>query len=740
MKLFEYKPTEYVDVYPNLPLEWMQKEIDKTQTKYDTKLGAVNDLNKQFADMQAGAQTQEELKAVNDLYSKKINDMVTGLTGTGYIPQTSAELAKFITDVSIDPKVKQIKDDRAAYEIYLKNKLNPQYAGAYDMMQHWDKAKHGYDLSFYNLLPEENSVAELEQTVNKLKPNSTDGGKTFSFYDPIEKRMVQSTDKYKIEELSAERIKKLRGDYYTNWVKNPKSLFHKTKLSKNNLDIYNTPEGKKIYDDLTEYLQSYAYTDYQDLQDENPYNNNNRPTKPGGDGTTNPEAQATFIPELSQPYGEENGLGLIHNNQNEYVNSQYSMDENLKNIDQENLIIARQMAVIKNDPNKKAEYDQLLGKYMQNNERKNIDIAWRKYIEKELYGVVSSKQDLINAEIATFGNQPGFPEVTKENYGVDYTFVRKGNRYYLKYLKGVPGMFGMVKPPGYELEIGDVTTRLKGAGPRTLEEKLLANLPPDQQEVYKRYQTYNASSTTGKSYVVNGPKNKEAAIAIFNGLQSSGRPPKNTMTDKEVSIDELPRVMEAYKTANGYDLNRISYEILADEKDGLVFVTHLTDSEGKAQGFEWRLEDTPNIRELLGIMLPHQAQLLTAFTEATETLNKSHRRSSGSFKVERYDGTSEKIEFERKPIGDGKFIYQAKKSGEYHSSIDDLIRDESMPINFISDRFKDAYSRLQTAIKNRNTDSYNDAVYEIETLKAVSANMGKQNPRGQLDPLGVKKK
>jgi hypothetical protein len=733
MKLFEYKPTEYVDVYPDLPLEWMQKEIDKTQTKYDAKLGAVNDLNKQFADMQAGAQTQEELKAVNDLYSKKINDMVTGLTGTGYIPQTSADLAKFITDVAIDPKVKQIKDDRAAYEIYLKNKLDPQYAGAYDKMQDWDKAKHGNDLSYYNLIPAENSIAELEQTVNKLKPNSTDGGKTFSFYDPITDKVVQSTDKFKIEELSAKRIKQLRDNYYLNWVNNPKSLFHKTKLSKNNLDIYNTPEGKKIYDDLTEYLQSYAYTDYQDIPDANPYNSNStKPTKPGGDNS--PETPTTFIPQTTSPYGRQYTLGEVYNKPGTFLTDPDAMAKNLANLDNDALLAARNMQLFKDDPTKKAEYDKALATYTAVKERKKIDESWQRIVEGDYYGKIKSA----DFAAANAIEQKWIDEHQQQiaDFGALSLLYKKP----ISQIKNDILYNGVTTYGGVNYD--KVEKFLKDA--KDFRNKSLTG---DMKAVFDRYQKYNGYETTGTSYIVNGAKNKEAAAALFNVLVSSGKIPKNIMTDKQANEGDLTDALKAYKTANGYDYGRISYEILADDMDGLVFVQHLLDEDGKSRGFEWKLEDTPNVREFLGEILPHESAILQQFTEATQSLKGSHRQSKGSFDVQRFDGSSDDIDFNRRPVGDGQFEYFIKytdttgvEQERVYPSINKMIIGESLPKKLNDQLFMQAYTNLQNAINSRDLNSYQKALIEIGELKAERANAGKQNPKGQQDPLGVKKK
>ena len=323
MKLFEYKPTEYVDVHPDLPLEWMQKEIDKTQTKYDTKLESVNALNKQFADMQAGAQTQEELQAINDEYSKKINDMVTGLTSTGYIPQTSADLAKFISEVSFDPRVKQIKDDRAAYEIYQKNLLDPQFAGAVDMMQFYDKSKSGVDSSYYKLIPASDSMAKSKAAVQAMHPSTIDGGKTWTVTNPFNGQVETRNSYEDAVGVSATRIKEYTDADYVNWKTDPASYADRVALSGNNMAFWDTPEGKAVYDKKADALLPLAYqTDVSGKTDTQ------------GTGTKAPtgtKEEKDGLPKTrkkAQTYGDRDGVGRNH--EDKPMNNYYSVDKESK--------------------------------------------------------------------------------------------------------------------------------------------------------------------------------------------------------------------------------------------------------------------------------------------------------------------------------------------------------------------------------------------------------------------------
>jgi len=728
MKLFEYKPVEYVDVHNEIPVEWMGAQLKEKQAAYDSQLDAINKTSENNLKLNKGSFSTNLYDEVQKDLQSKLGTMTDNLMTRGDVAGTSGQFSKYLRDFSLDPRIKTLDKDYSLWKLHQEELL--KHPGAIDMTQYGPQiGENGTtpEQAFrnYNLVLPENSVAELEQTVTRLKPNVSDDGKTFSFYDPVLKKVMKSTDKAQIEDLSAKRIKQLIDDYYTNWMNNPKSMYHKIKLSDNNLEIFNQPEGRKKYNELTKYLLNYAYTERRDLEDQDPYNSNNGRT-PSGGGNGSDSEQAAFIPTMGVAYGRGNALGLIEDQPDNFINDPDEMAKNLATIDNKQRIALNTMYLTKDDPSKKAEYDKADADWKALEEKKKVDKSWQQYVEKELYNSVPAgeyakarevEKSWINEhslDIADFGALSMLTGKTKDQLMNDILY------------KGINTYSGV----DYE-EIPEFLQKAK--------EWRDKNLPPNMKELLSRYEKYNAYTTTGVSYVINGVKNKAAALTLFNGLVSSQLPPKSMITDQEVPIDELPKTLEAYKKEDGsYDLDRISFEVLADDMDGLVFGVHLLDKDNKAHGYEFKLESTPNVREFLGTMLPHEDKILTAFTQATASLKGSHRQASGAFRLTKFNGKESDIEFIRKPIGKGQFNYKAKISGIEYNSINDLILGESMPTDFLNLRYQEAYIELQTAIKNRDTAAYYKALDKIGEYDADLANTGKPTPQGKQDPLGIK--
>jgi hypothetical protein len=743
MKLFEYKPVEYVDVHNEIPVEWMAGQLKDKQAAFDSQLDALNKTAENNLKLNTGAfgtKMYEELQ--KDLQSR-LTSMTDNLMTRGDIAGTSGEFSKYLRDFSLDPRVKTLNKDYDLWKLHQEELL--KHPGAIDMTQYGPQiGENGTtaEQAFrnYNIVLPENSIAELEQTVARLKPNVSDDGKTFSFYDPVLKKVMKSTDRKEIEDLSITRIKQLRDDYYTNWVNNPKSMYHKIKLSNNNLDIFNQPEGKKKYDELTEYLKNYAYTAVNDLPDQDPYNN--RPTKPGGDDGSSDSESTTFIPTIATTYGKENLLGQVHGNPDENIGEKAAMDKNIKNLNNTERILLDQMYRLQGDPSKKAEYDKADQEYKAIQEKKKVDNSWQQMIEGKWYKKLDpnavAQADL---EFNTYLQEAllggyGTPQEARKMFEDMYN--NREQSYAYQAMKAEH-----TSPVGFSYTFDDQLEAWYKS-----KEDIQEKIVPGLKEVNEAYKKYNAYQTTGISYVVNGAKNKEAASTLFNSLVASGRPPKDMMTDKKVGVDDLPNILKAYQKEDGsYDYSRITYEILADDLDGLVFGVHLLDKEGKSHGYEFDLAETPNVRTYLGQMVPHEKIALEMFTQATASLKKSYKNSSGSFNVERFDGSSDKIDFNKKPIGDGKFQYfveytdvDGKKREKVYNSINDVIIGETKPLQFFDKQYELAYNKLQTAIINRDTPAYWSAVDELGVLKAEAENMGKRTPQGQQDPLRINKK
>lgn len=754
MKLFEYKPTEYVDVHPDLPLEWMQKEIDKTQTKYDAKLESVNALNKQFADMQAGAQTQEELQAINDEYSKKINDMVTGLTSTGYIPQTSADLAKFISDVSFDPRVKQIKDDRAAYEIYQKNLLDPQYAGAYDMSQNYDKSKHGIDPNFYKLIPAADSMAKSKAIVQTMHPSTIDNGKTWTVTDPFSGQTITKNSYDEAIGVSKERINAYSEYNYINWKTDPDSYYDRMKLSNGDLSLWDTDEGKAIYNEKMKALEPLAYQTNEASKFANQGSGNTK-----APGTKTEEEGLPKAIKKSQTYGDKEGLGI--NSNGDYMNNYSAVDDQSKNHDAqiESLEI---------------NYNNLLNSGLSDSDPRVKEAA------AKLKATVDESIIHEDRRRAIEGSNYG------KDWSADIEKAKEENDMINKYdmiaenVRKNPKSFFLFNDEAIEKRVNEYKKLAQDELYKTLKEM---NSPAG--DVLRAYEEYAAYSTTGTSYVV--PEQSKYLVGdLVKSLLNDNVIAKDIISDSQMNAEKQKKLFASIlNTETGkYDFERLSPAINLDDKDGPVLtLSGLLDGDEHVT-LEYKLEDTPDIRTVLYNIAPEEDRAkLDQYVEATQSL-KSTGGKKGKFSIGRYDNTTDNIEFTKVALGKGKWGYKDSKGG-IHGSISDLITETTAVAVILDSKMKklyEAWSLEQELIAKGKGDPSKAALLEEQltsilhadritrklnpvtgkpmtsadkekyidrgepvektttALPKVTSSSGKQQPQGQQDPLGITKK
>jgi hypothetical protein len=719
MKLFEYKPTEYVDVMPDLPLEWMQQEIDKTQTKYDAKLNSVNELNKEFYAMQAGAQTEEDLKAVNADYSKRINDMVSGLTGTGYIPQTSAELAKFISDVAIDPRVKKIKEDRALYEKHLLNALNPEYAGAFNML---DTRKPGdaYNPNLYKFIPAMDSVAKSRAVIQTMHPSSIDGGKTWTVTNPFTGKTETTRSYSEAVGVSKKRIREYTNYNYVNWKTDPDSYFDRMKLSNGDLTFWDKAEGRAVYDEKMKALEPLAYQ----TQDNTNAGIRTQSTKTKTKEEEEKEKEDALPKSIgtSRAYAITGALGT--NSKGEIMNDYYSVNEQSNHYDKLLSDLDRQLESLRSQGAKENDprIINIINKQKETLDEETLHEDRRRIIEGDFYG----KDWEADIQAVLIDN----PKL-KEAYDDIQALKNKDTRH--KFNNPVLARF-MGQP-------SDVFT--KGAFVDAFNKELGKKLKENGSKagkVLKAYEDYANFSTSSRSYVI--PETSKYLVSdLVRLLINDGKSAKELTTDLPVNAEKQKRLYDSVlNSVDGkYDFSRLTSAIHLDDKDGAILtVSGFLDPDNPNEKtiLEYNLEDTPTIRAVLDkIAPPEDIGKLRAWTLATQSLKKSGMRK-GEFTVPRYDGSTDVIKFTRMPAkeGGGKWIFKDADGG-IHNSIFDLIEATTLTSFKTDITLTILESKRQEAIAQGNQER--EAFYNNEITKMIAAEKaGKGQPQTQSNSLG----
>ena len=120
MKLFDYKPIEYVDVNPDLPLEFMQSQVTNAQNKYDAQTKAINETAANFMKLNPGLYTREEYERIKNKYTAQIENLTGELSKYGDVASIVPQYSKLVSDISFDPGIKSLNQDYLAYQEHLK--------------------------------------------------------------------------------------------------------------------------------------------------------------------------------------------------------------------------------------------------------------------------------------------------------------------------------------------------------------------------------------------------------------------------------------------------------------------------------------------------------------------------------------------------------------------------------------------------------------------------------------------
>ena len=291
--------------------------------------------------------------------------------------------------------------------------------------------------------------------------------------------------------------------------------------------------------------------------------------------------------------------------------------------------------------------------------------------------------------------------------------------------------------------------------------KVIEILGKDSPEgkLIERYKQYNNNYlTSGKAYMVVDSDNVELLTGVMQNFQNKTIKYKDPLTDQELNIDDINDVIP--KNENGVpDYKRLSYEMLLDERDGPVLVIHGVDGENKSKAYEVPLENFGNVREFFGNMLsPEEQAYMTKFVEATQSIKASQNKNTGSFSVNRFDGSTNGIDFNREKIGGGKYAYRVENSsdgtkGKMYGSMEEMIYGEILPYSMEDATIKQNYEKMMAAVKMNDyaTASQQMAVInklmtdsQLEKAKTSSKSespttLGKQNPQTSSNPLGLGK-
>lgn len=747
MKLFDYKPIEYVDVNPNLPLEFMQTQVTNSQNRYDAQVKAINETADNFMKLNPGLYTREEYDRIKNKYTSQIENLTKELSTYGDVGSIVPQYSKLVSDIAFDPSIKALNQDYLAYQAHLK--FMQENPGAIDLSGEGPQygPTQALELNRYRGVKPEDSIKEIKDTILKdFKPYKDVNTNKWHITDPRDGSIISGNTEQEVTYFAKDRIAKAFEDYYPAWAANAagKSEYDMRRLSNNDLSVYqDEAKGRELYNKLWKPYEQAAYT--QTSQQQQQVSGGANATKP----TTTPTTQSNKI-ESSQSTTEQYGydqLGTIYNDpNNSRINSYETMNKHLTNIQIDKDKLYKQASILLGKGDKVGS-DAILKQWHALDERWKVDTAWKKAIEGNLYGKIdaaASTSAMLKAN--TFLQENilegyGTPEEARKVFEDMYN--NRENSYMYQAMKAKH-----TTPIGFYGTFDDMLEAWKKNS-----DKIFMENVPGGKEVTEKYNKYLDYQTSGHSYIV-GKDTREEVDVLALSLFNSGKKPKDPLTDKEIgSFEEFQNQLFSHKKTDGtYAFDHLSYEVLMDEKDGPVLIVTGIDPVGKNNIVEYKLEDAPNIRILLGKLAPNEKGINASFIEAAQTMKNGNNRK-GNFNIDRVGGKLDKHEFTKMPIGDGKFMYKDDKTGALYNDLHALISAKHVQAfeedanhvaaaQILSNKIDQARQLGDPVAIKAAVDAYQTYMDRHKgteaNTKSTESSSGKQQPQTQGNSLGWK--
>lgn len=676
MNLYRFQPRQYVDVLPDLPVEWLQGQVNQKQAVIDAQRNELNKSAENYLKLNYGSFGRDLYDQINKDYQEKFKQMSENLLGKQDIPGVAADFSNLVREAAFDPRIKDLNKEFAAYQKYLEYKTNPEYANAIDMSQFGQQIGPQWNvdqaIGSYNLVKYEDSIQPYVATAEKFKPYKDVETNKWIVTNPITGQSTAYTKKEDAEYVSRQRLTDYFEQQYYNWNQDARSKYDK--LSATNLDLNQFDPNFRFKDDKTgrqvwrqKYLPylNMAYTQRDEDETITPIGGGKPPIPP-----SDPNKPPTDVKPLEYNIATSNyGIGVLGQRLSTGQPIR-NYDDGVGNIqDHKDRISTLNRQII--EASGKGDNATVL---LLDKERKNLmsDLttweSWQKIIEGDLYG---------------------------KNLGTDLSKALKLEKEWIDSHSGQIADFGALsmiyKKPTNEIKddiLYNRNTSYEGVDYDEIDEFLeeaakirRANLTGDATKLYERWEKYLDYQTQGKSYQPYTDAAKQRLDQMVTGLITSGKKPYNLLTDKEVSdFKSLQEYLLKLQAENGsFNTKGLSTEILLDEEDGPVLILHGLNIDGNKgedipNSIEFDIRDTPSIMNVLNEIDPAMAVHNTYFVEAARSL-KDNKNKKGSFTMSSYGNVQQEVNFERVPIGDGKYMFK-DSNGTPYNSLSELIQNK----------------------------------------------------------------
>ena len=242
MELFKYNPTPYVNTQVDLPLDFIQGQLETRQKEFDAQTLAVDKAAENFMKINPGRLTKDAYDRVKKQYLPEIEKIRDTLHQTGNIAMAAPALSKFTMNLAADPQVKNIMEDYKLTEAYNKNLQEGKYtdkvfAGLFDA-EGKERPQLGENemtsASYYSPMQYTDPVSSLLPEAEKFKANTIE-----EITRNANKYGILETDSVTIEELANKRVREWANSRYATWKQNPENQAYFWNATKFKPETYN---------------------------------------------------------------------------------------------------------------------------------------------------------------------------------------------------------------------------------------------------------------------------------------------------------------------------------------------------------------------------------------------------------------------------------------------------------------------------------------------------------------------
>jgi hypothetical protein len=676
MNLYKFQPRQYVDVLPDLPLEWLQGQVDKKQNVINAQRDELNKAAENYLKLNYGTFGRDLYDQINKDYQAKFKQMSEDLLTRQDIPGVASSFSNLVREAAFDPRIKDLNKEFAAYQKYLETKMNPEYSGAIDLTQYGKQIGEDFNvdqaIAQYPLVKYEDSIQPYVATAEKFNPYKDVKTDKWVFNNPITGETFVRDTKEEIEQVSKPRLQEYFESQYYNWNMDARSKYDKLKGTNVDLNQFD-PNFNFKDENLGRDIWRKKYLPYLQMAYSQRGEETNVTPIGGGKPTSSndPNKPPADVKLEYNMMTSKYGIGVLGNrlSTGEEIRT---YDDAIGNIqDHKNRIstLVRQMF----EASKKGDNATVL---TLDKERQNLmsDLttweSWQKLIEEDLYGknlgqglsnALKLEKDWIEShsgQIADFGALSLIYKKPVEQIKNDILYKRDTT---------------------YEgVDYDEIDAFLEEAS-----KIRRANLKGDASKLYERWEKYLNYQTQGTSYQPNNDASRQRLDQMVLSLITSGKKPYNLQTDKEVSdFKALQEYLLKLQAENGsFNTKGLSTEILLDEEDGPVLILHGLNIDGSKgedipNSIEFDIRDTPSLLNVLYEIDPSRQTRNAYFVEAARSL-KENKNKKGSFTLNSYGNVQEEVNFSRVPIGDGKYMFKDSDNVMY-ASLNDLIQTKTL--------------------------------------------------------------